>query len=58
MLFIEPGGPCENGYGETCNGKLREELLSQELFYTSEAVKALIETRRREGNTIGPPESS
>ena len=31
-LFIEPGSPWENGYGESFNGKLRDELLDAEIF--------------------------
>ncbi len=33
-LFIEPGSPWENGYIESFNGKLRDELLNREVFYT------------------------
>lgn len=33
-LFIEPGSPWENGYIESFNGKLRNELLNREIFYT------------------------
>ena len=33
-LFIEPGSPWENGYCESFNGKLRDELLNREIFYT------------------------
>ena len=33
-LFIEPGSPWENGYIESFNGKLRDELLKREVFYT------------------------
>ena len=33
-LFIEPGSPWENGYIESFNGKLRDELLNREIFYT------------------------
>jgi putative transposase len=33
-LFIEPGSPWENGYCESLNGKLRDELLDREIFYT------------------------
>jgi transposase InsO family protein len=33
-LFIEPGSPWENGYNESFNGKLRDELLNGEIFYT------------------------
>ena len=32
MLFIEPGSPWENGYNESFNGKLRDELLNGEIF--------------------------
>ena len=33
-LFIEPGSPWENGYNESFNGKLRDELLNGEIFYS------------------------
>ena len=33
-LFIEPGSPWENGYNESFNGKLRDEFLNGEIFYT------------------------
>jgi putative transposase len=33
-LYIEPGSPWENGYNESFNGKLRDELLNTEIFYT------------------------
>ncbi len=35
-LFIEPGSPWENGYVESLNGKLRDELLNGEIFYTAD----------------------
>jgi transposase InsO family protein len=35
-LFLEPGSPWENGYNESFNGKLRDELLNGEIFYTLE----------------------
>jgi transposase InsO family protein len=41
-LFIEPGSPWENGYIESCNGKLRDELLNRETFYTLIEAKVLI----------------
>ena len=34
-LFIQPGSPWENGYNESFNGKLRDELLNGEIFYIS-----------------------
>lgn len=51
-LFIEPGSPWENGYIESFNGKLRDELLSREIFYTLEEAKILIEKWRKEYNQI------
>ena len=42
-LFIEPGSPWENGYNESFNGKLRDELLNGEVFYTLQEAQILIE---------------
>ncbi len=56
-LFIEPGSPWENGYNESFNGTLREELLNREIFYTLKEAKVLIEQWRREYNTIRPHSS-
>ena len=53
-LFIEPGSPWENGYIESFNGKLRDELLNGEIFYTLMEAKVLIERWRREYNTVRP----
>ena len=53
-LFIEPGSPWENGYVESFNGKLRDELLDREICYTVTEAKILIERWRREYNTIRP----
>jgi putative transposase len=53
-LFIEPGSPWENGYIESFNGKLRDELLNLEIFTTLEEAKVLIEQWRREYNQIRP----
>ena len=40
-LYIEPGSPWENGYNESFNGKLRDELLNRELFYSlAEATRS------------------
>ncbi len=51
-LYIEPGSPWENGYNESFNGKLRDELLNGEIFYTLKEAKVLIEQWRRNYNTI------
>jgi transposase InsO family protein len=53
-LFIEPGSPWENGYVESFNGKLRDEVLSREIFYSLKEAKVLIEMWRNEYNTIRP----
>ncbi|MEO1476628.1 MAG: IS3 family transposase [Pseudomonadota bacterium] len=53
-LFIEPGSPWENGYNESFNGKLRDELLNVELFNNLREAKVLIERWRRHYNTIRP----
>lgn len=53
-LFIDPGSPWENGYIESFNGKLREEFLNGEIFYTVKEAEVLIEQWRIEYNTIRP----
>lgn len=53
-LFIEPGSPWENGYIESFNGKLRDELLNLEIFDTLYEAKILIERWRCEYNTERP----
>jgi len=53
-LFIEPGSPWENGYIESSNGKLRDELLNLEILTTLEEAKVLIEQWRREYNQVRP----
>jgi len=53
-LFIEPGSPWENGYIESFNGKLQDELLKREIFYTLKEAKVLIERWRRYYNTVRP----
>ncbi len=49
--------PWENGYVESFNGKLRDELLNREIFYTLTEAKVLIERWRREYNTVRPHSS-
>jgi putative transposase len=53
-LFIEPGSPWENGYCESFNGKLRDELLDREIFYTLEEARLLVEAWRHHYNTARP----
>ena len=46
-LYIEPGSPWENGYVESFNGKLRDELLYREVFYTLLEVQVPTEQYRQ-----------
>ena len=56
-LYIEPGSPWENGYCESFNGKLRDELLNGEIFYSIKEAQVLIEQWRKHYNTIRPHSS-
>jgi putative transposase len=53
-LFIEPGSPWENGYCESFNGKLRDECLNGEIFYSLKEAQVVIEMWRKHYNTIRP----
>ena len=53
-LHIEPDSPWENGYVESFNGKLRDELLNREIFYTLREAQVLIEAWRGEYNQRRP----
>jgi hypothetical protein len=53
-LYVEPGSPWENGYNESFNGKLRDELLNGEIFYTLKEAQILIERWRQEYNRVRP----
>ena len=53
-LFIEPGSPWENGYIESFNGRLRDELLNGEIFYTVQEAKILTQWWRLEYNHVRP----
>ena len=52
--FITPGSPWENGYNASFNGKLRDELLDREIFYSLAEAHVLIEAWRVHYNTIRP----
>jgi putative transposase len=53
-LFIEPGSPWENGYIESFNGKMRDELLDREIFTTLQEAKVLIGRWLKEYNQLRP----
>ena len=56
-LFIDPGSPWENGYNESFNGKLRDELLNREILSSLWEAKVLVERWRREYNRVRPRSS-
>ena len=56
-LFITPGSPWENGYNESFNGTLGDEVLKREIFYTLEEAQFIIEQWRKEYNQIRPHSS-
>ena len=55
--YIEPGSPWENGYCESFNSKLRDELLNGEIFYSLKEAKIVIEAWRRHYNEVRPHSS-
>jgi putative transposase len=55
--YIQPGSPWENGYVESFNARLRDELLNGELFYTLKEAQIVIEEWRRHYNHKRPHSS-
>ena len=53
-MYIEPGSPWENGYCESFNGKLRDEFLNGEIFYSLKEAQILTERWRAYYNTETP----
>ena len=52
--YIAPGSPWENGYVESFNARLRDELLNGEIFYTLREAQIIVESWRRHYNTVRP----
>ena len=52
--YIAPGNPWENGYCESFNARLRDELLNGEIFYSLKEAKTVIEAWRKHYNTVRP----
>ena len=52
--YIEPGSPWENGYVESFNARLRDELLNGEIFYSLREAEIILESWRRHYNTVRP----
>ena len=55
--YIEPGSPWENGYIESFNARLRDELLNGEIFYSLKEAQIVIEKWRQHYNTKRPHSS-
>ena len=55
--YIAPGSPWENGYIESFNARLRDELLDGEIFYSLKEARIVIESWRRHYNTVRPRQS-
>jgi transposase InsO family protein len=53
--YIAPGSPWENGYIESLNARLHDELLDGEIFYSLREAQIIIESRRWHYNTVRPP---
>ena len=53
-LYIEPGSPWENGYCESFNGRLRDECLNGEIFYSLQEAQIVIGQWRQQYNTVRP----
>lgn len=52
--YIAPGSPWENGYVESFNARLRDELLNGEIFYSLKEAQIIIEGWRQHYNTVRP----
>ncbi len=52
--YIAPGSPWQNGFIESFNARLRDELLDGEIFYTLAEAKIIVESWRRHFNTVRP----
>jgi putative transposase len=52
--YIEPGSPWENGYCESFNGRMRDELLNGEIFYSLREAQIIVESWRKHYNTKRP----
>ena len=52
--YIAPGSPWENGFVESFNARLRDELLNGEIFYSLAEARVIIEAWRRHFNAVRP----
>jgi len=56
-LFVAPGSPWENGYVESFNSKLRDELLNRELFLHIDELRYVADRWRMDYNHYRPHSS-
>jgi transposase InsO family protein len=56
-LFVAPGSPWENGYVESFNSKLRDELLNRELFLHIDELRYIVDRWRMDYNHYRPHSS-
>lgn len=54
LHFIRPGKPTENAFIESFNGKLRDECLNENWFYSLAEARRIIEEWRRDYNQVRP----
>ena len=54
LHFIEPGKPSQNGFCESFNGRMRDELLNETLFRSLPHARAVLEAWRRDYNERRP----
>jgi putative transposase len=54
LEFIRPGKPAENGYVESFNGRLRDECLNTELFFSLTDARQKLERWRQDYNQSRP----
>jgi putative transposase len=55
--YVEPGSPWQNAYGESFNGKFRDECLNMEVFYSLPEAEIVVETWRQNYNNERPHSS-
>lgn len=55
--YIAPGSPWENGFIESFNARLRDELLTGEIFFTRREARIVIESWRQHYNAVRPHSS-
>ena len=55
--YIAPGKPTQNGFVESLNGRMRDALLNETLFFTIGHARAILARRAHDYNTERPHSS-